>query len=80
MKNWLAAIAIAAMGFFATPDGASAAPVVDASALASVAQQGGGDLEQVHYRRYFHCHRYRWRRYCHGRRPYWRPHRRYRRY
>ena len=84
MKNLLAAIAIAAMGFFATPDGADAAPVVDAAALAPITQQGGGDLQPVHWRPYYHCHGYRWRRYCHGGRPHWRRHhrhhRRYRRY
>lgn len=80
MKNLLGAIAIAALGFFAMPDRAEAAPVVDAAALAPLAQLGGGDLEQVHWRRYRHCHRNRWgRRYCHGGRRHWR-HRHWRRH
>lgn len=76
MKNLLGAIAIAATGFLFAPGGAEAAAVVDGSSFAPLTQQGSLE-QQVHWRPYFHCHRYRWRRYCHGGRPHWR-HRRYR--
>lgn len=66
MKKLLGVLAIAAMGFFATPNGAEAAPVVDSTALAPLAQQTGSGLDLVHWRPYRHCHRRGWRRYCHG--------------
>jgi hypothetical protein len=77
MKNLLGAMAIVATGLLASAGGANAAPVMDVDALATTAQSEG--LQEVHWRRYFHCHRYRWRRFCHGGRPHWRRgHRRWR--
>jgi hypothetical protein len=45
---------------------ASAAPVNPSAISPAAATPSAGELQQVHYRRYRHCHGPRWNRWCHG--------------
>jgi hypothetical protein len=51
--------------------GAVTSPAI-AGGIAAAARSGDSLLQDVHWRRYWHCHGPRWDRRCHGARRHWR--------